>query len=104
MGGFLGLVFLTATGKIIYFKQLTEANSDKARYQILYKIGVNRREVKEHCPASAVHLCFAARRHCALRCRTFCVVQASAYESCDSGRNLYGRLHLCLFDLLRCYR
>ncbi|MCT1400668.1 ABC transporter permease [Paenibacillus sp. p3-SID867] len=47
MGGFLGLVFLTATGSIIYFKQLTEANSDKARYQILYKIGVNRREVKK---------------------------------------------------------
>lgn len=47
MGGFLGLVFLTATGSIIYFKQLTEANSDKARYQILNKIGVNRREVKK---------------------------------------------------------
>lgn len=47
MGGFLGLVFLTAAGSIIYFKQLTEANSDKARYQILNKIGVNRREVKK---------------------------------------------------------
>ncbi|MFD0710947.1 ABC transporter permease [Paenibacillus sp. GCM10027626] len=46
MGGFLGLVFLAATGSIIYFKQLTEANADKARYHILYKIGVNRREIR----------------------------------------------------------
>ncbi|AJS58772.1 FtsX-like permease family protein [Paenibacillus sp. IHBB 10380] len=46
MGGFLGLVFLTATGSIIYFKQLTEANSDKERYEILHKIGVNKKEVR----------------------------------------------------------
>ncbi|WP_045516085.1 FtsX-like permease family protein [Neobacillus niacini] len=46
MGGFLGLVFLAATGSIIYFKQLTEANSDKGRYEILHKIGVNKKEVK----------------------------------------------------------
>ncbi|MGE8202940.1 FtsX-like permease family protein [Heyndrickxia sp. NPDC080065] len=47
MGGFLGLVFLAATGSIIYFKQLTEANSDKGRYEILYKIGVNKKEMKK---------------------------------------------------------
>ncbi|MFJ8260808.1 ABC transporter permease [Rummeliibacillus sp. NPDC094406] len=47
MGGFLGLVFLAATGSIIYFKQLTEANSDKGRYEILYKIGVNKKEIKK---------------------------------------------------------
>ncbi|OAB45734.1 ABC transporter permease [Paenibacillus antarcticus] len=46
MGGFLGLVFLTATGSIIYFKQLTEANSDKERYEILHKIGVNKKEIR----------------------------------------------------------
>ncbi|NEW05672.1 FtsX-like permease family protein [Paenibacillus sp. SYP-B3998] len=47
MGGFLGLVFLAATGSIIYFKQLTEANADKGRYQILYKIGVTKKEIKK---------------------------------------------------------
>lgn len=47
MGGFLGLVFLAATGSIIYFKQLTEANADKDRYKILHKIGVNKKEVKK---------------------------------------------------------
>lgn len=47
MGGFLGLVFLSATGSIIYFKQLTEAGSDKARYLILHKIGVTKREIRK---------------------------------------------------------
>ncbi|GGD66776.1 ABC transporter permease [Paenibacillus nasutitermitis] len=44
--GFLGLVFLAATGSIIYFKQLTEARSDKGRYDILRKIGVSRKEIR----------------------------------------------------------
>ncbi len=47
IGAFLGLVFLAATGSIIYFKQLTEANSDKERYVILHKIGVNKQEVRK---------------------------------------------------------
>jgi putative ABC transport system permease protein len=47
MGGFLGLVFLAATGSIIYFKQLAEANADQSRYVILYKIGVDKRQIKK---------------------------------------------------------
>ncbi|SCW67525.1 putative ABC transport system permease protein [Paenibacillus tianmuensis] len=47
MGGFLGLVFLAATGSIIYFKQLTEANADKDRYVILHKIGLNKKEIRK---------------------------------------------------------
>lgn len=43
--GFLGLVFLAATGSIIYFKQLTEAHEDQSRYEILRKIGVSKKEV-----------------------------------------------------------
>ncbi|QYR19100.1 ABC transporter permease [Paenibacillus sp. sptzw28] len=44
--GFLGLVFLAATGSIIYFKQLTEAHADKGRYDILRKIGVSKKEIR----------------------------------------------------------
>lgn len=44
--GFLGLVFLAATGSIIYFKQLTEATESKGDYEILRKIGVNRKSIK----------------------------------------------------------
>lgn len=46
IGAFIGLVFLTATGSIIFFKQLSEANDDKDRYRILRNIGVNRGEIK----------------------------------------------------------
>lgn len=44
--GFLGLVFLGATGSIIYFKQLTEATESKQDYAILRKIGVNRKGIR----------------------------------------------------------
>lgn len=43
--GFLGLVFMAATGSMIYFKQLTEAQSDIGRYEMLRNIGVSRREL-----------------------------------------------------------
>ncbi|WP_446936833.1 FtsX-like permease family protein [Lysinibacillus fusiformis] len=45
VGSFLGLVFLAATGSIIYFKILTEAEEDQAKYAILNKIGVNSKQI-----------------------------------------------------------
>ncbi|WP_127579891.1 ABC transporter permease [Paenibacillus koleovorans] len=44
--GFLGLVFLAATGSMLYFKQLTEAQGDKERYDILRKIGASTRDIR----------------------------------------------------------
>ncbi|SHH39113.1 ABC transporter permease [Tepidibacter thalassicus] len=46
VGVFLGLVFLIASGSVIYFKQLTEANEEKGRYLILKNIGVSKEEIK----------------------------------------------------------
>ncbi|PEK43138.1 ABC transporter permease [Bacillus toyonensis] len=46
-GTFLGLVFLLATGSIIYFKQLTEAHADRERYIVLRKLGVTKKEMKK---------------------------------------------------------
>jgi putative ABC transport system permease protein len=43
---FLGIVFLAATGSVIYFKQLTEAQADRGRYDILRKIGASRKEIR----------------------------------------------------------
>lgn len=45
VGSFLGLVFLAATGSIIYFKMITEAEEDKVKYEILHKIGVSEKEM-----------------------------------------------------------
>lgn len=47
IGSFLGLVFLVATGSIIYFKMMTEAEEDRDKYEVLYKIGVNGHEMKK---------------------------------------------------------
>jgi len=47
IGGFLGLVFLLATGSMIYFKQLIEATTDKERYHILKRIGIPEKEIKK---------------------------------------------------------
>ncbi|MFK4899230.1 ABC transporter permease [Lactococcus petauri] len=43
----LSIILLLATGSVLYFKQMTEAYSDKGRYDILRKIGVSRQEVKK---------------------------------------------------------
>lgn len=47
IGSFLGLVFLAATGSIIYFKVLTEAEEDKSQYNMLYKMGVSPKETRK---------------------------------------------------------
>lgn len=46
IGVFIGLIFLTATGSIIYFKMAMEAKEDKSKFTTLMKIGVSRKEIK----------------------------------------------------------
>ena len=43
--GFLGLAFLMTTGSILYFKQMTEAEEEKASYTVLRKIGFTTNEL-----------------------------------------------------------
>lgn len=47
VGSFLGLVFLVATGSIIFFKMMTEAEEDKSKYAVLHKIGVSNADMKK---------------------------------------------------------
>jgi putative ABC transport system permease protein len=46
LGAFLGLVFLLATGSIIYFKQMNEAVQEKPQFAILKKVGLTNREIR----------------------------------------------------------
>ena len=46
IGIFVGLVFLSSTASILYFKQLAEATDDKKRYKILNKIGFSIKDTK----------------------------------------------------------
>ncbi|GFN37017.1 FtsX-like permease family protein [Tepidimicrobium xylanilyticum] len=47
LGAFLFLVFVFATGSIIYFKILSESFRDKGKYEILKKIGTTDFEINE---------------------------------------------------------
>lgn len=42
---FLGLAFLLATGSILYFKQMTEAEEERESYTILRKIGFTQQDI-----------------------------------------------------------
>ncbi|WP_010290978.1 ABC transporter permease [Kurthia massiliensis] len=47
IGSFLGLVFLAATGSIIYFKILTEIEEDKMKYVMMHKLGVSMKKMRQ---------------------------------------------------------
>ncbi|MCI9083217.1 MAG: ABC transporter permease [Lachnospiraceae bacterium] len=46
LGIFLGFVFLMATTLIIYYKQVSEGYEDKARFEIMQKVGMSKKEVR----------------------------------------------------------
>ena len=46
LGIFLGILFLMATALIIYYKQISEGYEDKARFEIMQKVGLSRDEIK----------------------------------------------------------
>lgn len=46
LGIFLGLLFLSATVLIIYYKQISEGYDDRERFEIMQKVGMSRSEVK----------------------------------------------------------
>lgn len=47
LGSFLGVVFIIATGSIIYFKVTSDAYTEIEKYKTLYKIGMTREQIKE---------------------------------------------------------
>ncbi len=46
LGLFLGTLFLMATALIIYYKQISEGYDDKARFEIMQKVGMGKEEVR----------------------------------------------------------
>ena len=47
LGSFMSIVFIFATGSIMYFKLLSEGLADRGKYDILRKIGMTRKEIKK---------------------------------------------------------
>lgn len=46
LGGFMSIVFVLATGSIMYFKLLSEGLADKEKYDLLKKIGMTKDEIR----------------------------------------------------------
>ena len=46
IGIFLGLLFVTATVLIVYYKQITEGYEDKERFEIMQNVGMSHAEVR----------------------------------------------------------
>lgn len=73
IGIFLGIIFLMATALIIYYKQISEGYDDRERYQIMQKVGMSQKEVKQSIRSqvllafflplimAVIHLAFAFR-------------------------------------------
>jgi len=73
LGIFLGTMFMMATVLIIYFKQISEGYEDRARFEIMQKVGMDKREVRKTIgkqilmvfflplAGAAVHVAFAFR-------------------------------------------
>lgn len=47
IGVYLGSIFIMGMALIIYYKQLSEGYEDRARFEIMQKVGMTRREVKK---------------------------------------------------------
>ncbi len=71
LGIMLSIVFLTAAVLIIYYKQVSEGYEDQARFEIMQKIGMTKKDIRKSINAqmlmvffmplliAGVHLCFA---------------------------------------------
>ncbi len=46
LGIFLGIIFVTATVLIMYYKQISEGYEDQNRFEILQKVGMTKKEIK----------------------------------------------------------
>ncbi len=46
LGIFLGAIFIMATVLIIYYKQVTEGYDDRARFEIMQKVGLSKEEIR----------------------------------------------------------
>ncbi len=69
LGIYLGTLFLMATVLIIYYKQIIEGYEDRGRYEIMKKVGMDKREIKRSIKSQILILFFlplgTALIHCA---------------------------------------
>ena len=82
VAGFLALIFLIATGSILYFKQMTEAEEERNSYRILRQLGFGEREILGGIIRKQLFV-FAIPLAIGLVHSSFAVRAASAWTSSD---------------------
>lgn len=90
LGIFLGFVFLMATTMIIYYKQVSEGYEDKARFEIMQKVGMSKREVRASIRSQILKVFF-------LPLVTACVHLAAAFPMINRLLLLFGMADVKLF-------
>ncbi len=92
LGIFLGFVFLMATTMIIYYKQVSEGYEDKARFEIMQKVGMNKKEVRASIRSQIIKVFF-------LPLFMACIHLAAAFPMMNRLLMLFGMVNMKLFAI-----
>ena len=96
LGAFFAVLFLAVAVLILYFKQVSEGYEDKARFEILQKVGMDDQQVKQTInaqvlwvfflplAATALHMLFASKIM-ALMLQTFMLYDWGLVLTCIGG-------------------
>ena len=90
LGIFLGFVFLMATTMIIYYKQVSEGYEDKARFEIMQKVGMSKKEVRASIRSQIIKVFF-------LPLAMACIHLAAAFPMMNRLLLLFGMADVKLF-------
>lgn len=111
VGIFLGLIFMVATGLIIYYKQIQEGFADKNKYQSLRKLGIGEGKIKKTIDkqvlvffflpliVAGIHVAFAFKMISKIFVMLGCVNESIKITSFIIGFVIFAILYLIYYKL-----
>lgn len=111
VGIFLGLIFMVATGLIIYYKQIQEGFADKNKYESLRKLGIGEGKIKKTIDkqvlvffflpliVAGIHVAFAFRMISKIFVMLGCVNESIKITSFIIGFVIFAFLYLIYYKL-----
>lgn len=111
VGIFLGLIFMVATGLIIYYKQIQEGFADKNKYRSLRKLGIGEEKIKKTIDkqvlvffflpliVAGIHVAFAFRMISKIFVMLGCVNESIKITSFIIGFVIFAILYLIYYKL-----
>lgn len=111
VGIFLGLIFMVATGLIIYYKQIQEGFADKNKYESLRKLGIGEEKIKKTIDkevsvffflpliVAGIHVAFAFKMISKIFVMLGCVNESIKITSFIIGFVIFAFLYLIYYKL-----